>query len=61
MDIIRHYGMTREEFASKLGKHPSCFENFLRPLCNNGSYHAYTTRDKALVNCPECLKRLKGK
>lgn len=54
-----HYGLTREEFASKLGKHPSCFDDRLRPTCSNGSFHAAVTRDKEKVTCPECLKRIK--
>jgi len=28
-------------------------------LCLNGSYHAVTARNKAVVNCEECLKILK--
>jgi hypothetical protein len=56
-----HYGLTREEYASKQGKHPSCFENRLKALCNNGDYHAYTTRDISKVDCPVCLERLKSK
>lgn len=54
-----HYGLTREEYASKQGKHPSCFDNRLKAACSNGSYHAKVTRDKSNVDCPECLKRIK--
>lgn len=53
-----HYGLTREEFASNAGKHPSCFDNRLKPICNNGNYHAVTTRDKAKVTCPVCLAKI---
>lgn len=55
---IKHYGLTREEFASRAGKHASCFENRLRPLCGNGDFHAVTTREKQWVNCPVCLEKL---
>lgn len=60
MAELMHYGMTRQEVARKAGKHESCFENRLRALCGNGSYHAQTTRDAAAVTCPQCLKQLKG-
>ena len=53
---MTHYGLTREEFASKCGKHPSCFENRSRAACGNGSYHAATTRNIKAVDCPACLK-----
>jgi hypothetical protein len=53
-----HYGLTREEFASQQGKHPSCFENRLRAVCGNGSYHAKCVRDKSKVDCAACLKRI---
>lgn len=54
---IHHYGETREEKASRLGTHPSCWEHRDTPLCGNGSYHAATTRNLAKVTCGECLKR----
>lgn len=57
--VITHYGLTREEYASKCGKHISCFERREYALCGNGSYHAKTTRDKSKVDCPACLARLK--
>lgn len=57
--IITHYGQSRQEYASKIGKHPSCFEERLYPLCGNGSYHAKTTRVKSEVDCPVCLERLR--
>lgn len=52
-----HYGLTREEFASQAGKHPSCFENRLRPMCSNGSYHAKCVRDIKQVDCEICLAK----
>lgn len=55
--VTTHYGLTREEFASRAGKHPSCFEDRLRPLCGNGSYHAKCVRDTAAVDCPACLAK----
>ncbi len=58
--VTTHYGMTREEYAAKAGKHYSCFDNRERPLCANGSYHAKTTRVIAKVDCPVCLAKLKG-
>lgn len=51
---VTHYGLTREEFASRAGKHSSCFENRLRPLCGNGSFHASMTRRETHVNCEAC-------
>lgn len=54
-----HYAETREEFASRIGKHYSCFENRDRARCGNGSYHAKTTRDKSKVDCPKCLEKMK--
>lgn len=56
--VVTHYGLTRDEFASRVGKHRSCFEDRLRPLCSNGSYHAKCVRDKALVDCPVCRDKL---
>jgi hypothetical protein len=56
--IVTHYGLTREEYASRVGKHPSCFEDRRRPLCGNGSYHAACTPHKGRVSCPACLKLL---
>lgn len=53
-----HYGLTREEHASKLGIHQSCFENRMYALCANGSYHAKCTKVKAHVTCPACLAKL---
>lgn len=53
-----HYGLTREEFASKAGKHPSCFDNRLRPVCGNGSFHAKLTRNKNEVTCDACKARI---
>lgn len=53
-----HYGETREEFASRVGKHPSCFEDIPRAFCGNGSYHAKTTRDVAKVTCISCLNKI---
>ncbi len=58
MNNVKHYGLTREEFASKAGKHPSCFANRLRAMCGNGNFHAITTRDKTAVDCPVCRDRL---
>lgn len=55
-----HYGLTREEYASKQGKHPSCYDNRLKPLCGNGNYHADVTRDKSKVGCPVCQQKLKN-
>lgn len=56
--VTTHYGVTREEFASRVDKHPSCFAQRLRPLCSNGSYHAKCVRDESQVDCPTCLERL---
>lgn len=53
-----HYGLTREEFAAKNSKHPSCYDSRLRPLCGNGSFHAKLTRNKTDVSCPVCKFRL---
>lgn len=55
---ITHYGLTRDEFASRAGKHPSCFEDRLRPLCGNGSYHAKATRKESEVDCEACLAKM---
>jgi len=61
MSITTHYGLTREEYAQKCGKHPSCFDaNKPYPLCGNGSFHAKTTRAARLVDCPACLERMKA-
>lgn len=53
-----HYGLTREEFASKAGKHPSCFDDRLRPVCGNGSFHAKLTRNKDEVTCAACKAKM---
>lgn len=58
MVVITHYGQTRDEFASRVGKHRSCFEDRLRPLCDNGSYHAACTRVMKKVTCPVCRDKL---
>lgn len=58
--VVTHYGLTREEYASKLGKHKSCFDNRYYALCANGSYHAKTTRVIKNVDCPVCIERLKS-
>lgn len=55
--VVTHYGLTREEFASRAGKHPSCFEKRLRPLCGNGSYHAKCVTDTQQVDCEACLAK----
>lgn len=53
--VVTHYGLTRDEFARRRGKHPSCFAFRLRPLCSNGSYHAKCVQDAKQVDCLVCL------
>lgn len=51
---LTHYGMTRDELASKRGVHPSTLDNRLTPACGNGSYHALVSRVDSKVDCPAC-------
>lgn len=53
-----HYGLTRQEYASRRGKHVSCFDNKHYALCGNGSFHALMTRDESQVDCEPCRKLL---
>jgi hypothetical protein len=51
---LTHYGLNREELASRRGVHPSTLDARLTPACGNGSYHALVSRIDSKVDCPKC-------
>jgi hypothetical protein len=51
---LTHYGLNREELASRRGVHPSTLDKRLTPACGNGSFHALVSRVDSKVDCPAC-------
>lgn len=51
---LTHYGLNRDELASRRGVHPSTLDNRLSPACGNGSYHALVSRVDSKIDCPAC-------
>lgn len=57
---VIHWGETPQERAARRQIHVSCLENRDFAICGNGNYHALLTRNKAIVNCEACLKKLEN-
>lgn len=53
-----HYGLTRDELASRRAVHRSTLDNRNTPACGNGSFHAKLTRNKNEVTCDACKARM---